>query len=725
MMSSHHPDDVKSRFAGVRCLVTGGAGFIGSNLSRALVAAGATVTVLDDLSTGSLDNLADVHVRVVRGGVADSPQLRELVRESDYVFHMAAQVGNVKSIEFPVSDAQSNIIGTVRLLDAARGSAVKRIVYSSSSAIFGEAERLPIDESHPQRPASFYALSKQTGEKYALLAASLWNVPAVCLRYFNVYGYPSEESDYSGVISIFFRRLGEGQPLLIYGDGQQSRDFVYVLDVVHALMRAAIAGTTGEVYNIGTGKASTIDDVAAGVMAATGKTAPIEKRESRAGEVRHSVADISKARRELGYEPQYDLRTGLREYWTRVQQRPAPSAAATVASGDRILVLVQNADDRDMLARFRFDAFNFQPVIADSPADYGAFRELLREQKPVACLSLSSGTASGLLALASESERVPMFSVVSSTAELDAIPIADADLPRTFFLAARDVVVRALSDARYGRTLLPSGHPRDEGAADRMLRAIRSFGTQVDDRPQLSIVVPAYKESSNLDIVCDRLLGVFDRDNVSAEILLIDDASPDDTYEAAVRQMWKSPRVRAFTKPTPRGMGNAIQYGIERARAPIVGITMGDGSDQVERIPEMYRKVADEGYALVIGSRYRAKENYEAVPRLYRFWSRCFRLTAWAVVGIRLSDYTNAFRVFDRRIFARYGPESGGFEISPEITFKAWFATRRVSELDVRHLKRASGQSKFSFLRAGPGYGKILLKAFVNRLTGRWFTLDW
>src|ERR1051326_785299 len=117
MMSSHHPDDVKSRFAGVRCLVTGGAGFIGSNLSRALVAAGASVTVLDDLSTGSLDNLADISVRVVRGGVADSPQLRELVRESDYVFHMAAQVGNVKSIEFPVSDAQSNIIGTVRLLD--------------------------------------------------------------------------------------------------------------------------------------------------------------------------------------------------------------------------------------------------------------------------------------------------------------------------------------------------------------------------------------------------------------------------------------------------------------------------------------------------------------------------------------------------------------------------------------------------------------------------------
>ena len=394
------------------------------------------------------------------------------------------------------------------------------------------------------------------------------------------------------------------------------------------------------------------------------------------------------------------------------------SFAVSAAQDDvrRILVLIQNAEDREMLSRFRFDAFDLQPSIVEE-ADYAKFRELLREQKPTACLTLSSGIGAGLLALACESERVPMFSVVASEAELDAVPIADADPPRTFFLASRDVVVRALSDARYGRTLLPAQHP------DQMLQAIRDGAS--DDRPQLSIVVPAYKESSNLDLVCDRLLHVFDEDRVSAEILLIDDASPDDTYEVAVRQMWKSPRVRAFTKPTPRGMGNAIQYGIERARAPIVGITMGDGSDQVERIPEMYRKVANEGYGLVIGSRYRAKENYEAVPRLYRFWSRCFRLTAWAVVGVRLSDYTNAFRVFDRRVFARYGPESGGFEISPEITFKAWFATKRVGELDVRHLKRASGQSKFSFLRAGPGYGKILFKAFVNRLTGRWFTLDW
>jgi glycosyltransferase involved in cell wall biosynthesis len=278
---------------------------------------------------------------------------------------------------------------------------------------------------------------------------------------------------------------------------------------------------------------------------------------------------------------------------------------------------------------------------------------------------------------------------------------------------------------------MPTGHSQSEGdigrAADRMLSALRSFirGYINEECPQLSIIIPAFKEASNLDAVCDRLLRVFEKGSLSFEILLIDDASSDDTYEVAVRQMWKSPRIRAFTKPTPRGMGNAIKYGLERARAPVIAVTMADGSDEVERIPEMYRAVTDHHFGLVIGSRYRKTANYQAIPKLYRFWSRCFRLAAWALVGVRLTDYTNAFRVFDRRIFLRYGAESGGFEISPEITFKAWFATQRVGEVDVRQLKRASGQSKFSFLRAGPGYGKILIKGLVNRFTGRWFTLDW
>jgi dolichol-phosphate mannosyltransferase len=243
--------------------------------------------------------------------------------------------------------------------------------------------------------------------------------------------------------------------------------------------------------------------------------------------------------------------------------------------------------------------------------------------------------------------------------------------------------------------------------------------------PDLSVIVPAFKEAENLSLVCSRLLAALGTSDFSWEVLLVDDSSPDETYRCALEQMRRSPRIRAFTKPTPRGMGNAIRYGLRMARGPVAAVTMGDGSDEVERIPDMYRAIRDGGYSLAIGSRYRRPENYANVPRIYRYWSRTFRLAARVLTGVRLSDYTNAFRAFNRAIFSKYGPESGGFEISPEITFKAWLSTRRVTEVDVRHLKRASGQSKFSFLKAGPGYGRVLIKAVVGRMTGKWFTLDW
>jgi len=401
----------------------------------------------------------------------------------------------------------------------------------------------------------------------------------------------------------------------------------------------------------------------------------------------------------------------------------------TESSDARLAVFVQNEQERQWLDSFRFREYGFEALVRPFSVDsFSQVVDVLQKGKPFACLSLATGIGAELLRLAGKIASVPVFSVIESEQDVAAIPIGEGATPQFFFLASTEVMTRALSDDRYGRTLIPAGHPsRDANAADRMLSFMRAFrkGSTVDQSPKLSVVIPAFREAGNLDLVCDRLLSTFDAERIPMEILLIDDASPDATYEVALHQMWKSPRIRAFTKPTPRGMGNAIRYGIDRARASVVVVTMGDGSDQVERIPDMYRKVAEEGYGLVIGSRYRARENYQAIPLLYQFWSRCFRLTAWAVVGLRLSDYTNAFRAFDRRIFARYGAESGGFEISPEITFKAWFATGRVAELDVRHLKRASGQSAFSFLRAGPGYGKILIKAFVNRLTGRWFTLDW
>ena len=308
----HDPIELQSSFANSRCVVTGGAGFIGSNLTRRLLEYGAQVTVVDNFTTGRREHLpGSAHLTIVEADVSRDDRLQTLVSNTDYVFHLAAQVGNVKSIAAPVDDATTNVVGTVRLLEACRGAGLKRVVYSSSSAIFGEADRLPIDEDHPLRPVSFYALSKLTGERYVRLAADLLSVPTVCLRYFNVYGLPMELNEYTGVISIFLRRLAEQQPLVIYGDGLQVRDFVYVDDVVQANLRAALSGRSGAVYNIGTGTGTTVRELAEALMQLTARTAPVVPAARRSGEVLRSIADISLARRELGFSPAYDLRQGL------------------------------------------------------------------------------------------------------------------------------------------------------------------------------------------------------------------------------------------------------------------------------------------------------------------------------------------------------------------------------------------------------------------------------
>jgi len=398
------------------------------------------------------------------------------------------------------------------------------------------------------------------------------------------------------------------------------------------------------------------------------------------------------------------------------------------------------------LAPVFFHLAGLRPEPAESAREVGHSRERgalpdfaqivagLKAEQPVACLVAESGPLARLVAVAADLLGIPVFYLVTTAEELRNLSSRAKQRPDLFFLASESLLPAALNDPRYGSTLLPTGHPDQQelGArggrpAERMVEAMAHWlaGTLPVVPPELAVIVPAYKEEGNLALVCDRLLAMLDRSGLNAEILLVDDASPDSTYEAALSQMWRSPRIRAFTKPLPRGMGNGIRYGLRHSRAQIVVVTMGDGSDEVDCIPEMFAKVRDEGFALAIGSRYRYRRNYQAVPRIYRFWSFCFRLTTHLLIGLRLSDYTNAFRAFDRRIFDRYGPESGGFEISPEITFKAWFATRRVAEVDVRHLKRASGQSSFSFLRAGPGYGKMLIKAFIKRLTGKWFVLDW
>jgi UDP-glucose 4-epimerase len=212
-------------------------------------------------------------------------------------------------------------MGSVRLFNLCRGKKLEKLVYSSSSAMFGEAERIPVDESHPQAPESFYALSKMAGEHYALLAQSLWGVPAVCLRYFNVYGLPMEYNEYTGVISIFFDRLQENRCLTIFGDGEQYRDFVYVEDVVQANLRAATLGRVGEAYNIGSGSKTTIRELAEAMIELTGRDVAIEYEGFRAGEVRESLADIGRARSVLGFNPQEDIRSGLGKMWDGLRRK--------------------------------------------------------------------------------------------------------------------------------------------------------------------------------------------------------------------------------------------------------------------------------------------------------------------------------------------------------------------------------------------------------------------
>jgi UDP-glucose 4-epimerase len=309
-------------------LVTGGAGFIGSNLVRALLDRGDRVIVVDDFSTGRRENLPrSSNLTVIESDLAQGADVGEAVEKADYVFHLAAQVGTLKATQDPRGDALANVIGTIRLLEACRDAPVRRIVVATSAAAFGEAQTVPIAEDHPQRPESFYALSKMAAERYAVLAATLLHLPTVCLRYFNVYGFPVARSEYASVIVAFLDRLRANQPLLIHGDGLQDRDFVYVRDVVAANLLAAERGRPGAVYNIGTGTATTVLDLARLMCELAGRQPGIDFLPPRAGEVRHSVAGIERARAELGYEPAYDLRAGLRDFWDRAWTEPLEEQA--------------------------------------------------------------------------------------------------------------------------------------------------------------------------------------------------------------------------------------------------------------------------------------------------------------------------------------------------------------------------------------------------------------
>ncbi len=296
-------------------LVTGGAGFIGSHLVEELAARGAQVRVLDDFSTGSWENLAPCAdaIAVIEGDVTDLPTVEKAVAGVEYVLHHAAIASVERSVEDPRLVQRVNVEGTLNLLLAARDAGVRRLVFASSAAVYGDAESLPLTEDTPSRALSPYAASKVAGEAYVRAFAASYGLPTVILRYFNVYG-PRQDptSPYSGVISRFASALASGQPPTIFGDGRQTRDFVYVGDVVRAnWMACTRAEAVGETFNVAVGRRVSILRLAETLNTVMGLDLPPRFAPPRSGEVRHSQADVSRARRVMGFRAETPLEVGL------------------------------------------------------------------------------------------------------------------------------------------------------------------------------------------------------------------------------------------------------------------------------------------------------------------------------------------------------------------------------------------------------------------------------
>ena len=313
-------------------LVTGGAGFIGSHLVEALVAAGHRVRVLDDFSTGRRENLRGLSdaVETVEGDVRDAAVCREACEGVDYVLHQAARVSVAESMEDPVTTHEVNALGTLKLLLAARQAGCRRFVYAGSASAYGDTQHLPLREDTAPSPRSPYAVAKYVGELYGGLYQDSHDLPCVVLRYFNVFG-PRQDpnSPYSGVIARFVRQLVRGEGLTVFGDGEQSRDFVAVQNVVEAnLLACRAADAPGHTINIGSGSAMTINELLGLLGELIGTTPKVTYASPRPGDIPHSVADITQAQRLLGYRVRVSTEEGLRRTLQWYRQSGGEGAAA-------------------------------------------------------------------------------------------------------------------------------------------------------------------------------------------------------------------------------------------------------------------------------------------------------------------------------------------------------------------------------------------------------------
>ncbi|MDG5820253.1 NAD-dependent epimerase/dehydratase family protein [Natronococcus sp. A-GB7] len=291
-------------------LITGGAGFIGSHLASALVDDN-EVRILDNLSSGKRANVPEA-ATLIEGDLRDAATLERATADVDLIFHEAALVSVQGSVEAPLTSHSINATATLEVLEAARREDA-RVVLASSAAIYGHPEEVPIAEADPKTPASPYGIDKLAIDHYARRYNELYGLETVALRYFNAYGPGQTAGDYSGVISIFCDQAIDDEPITVHGDGDQTRDFVFIDDIVQANLKAATTEQVGTAYNVGTGTSVTVQELAETIVDVTESNSEITHTEGRDGDIRHSQADISVIRSELGYEPTVSLREGLKQ----------------------------------------------------------------------------------------------------------------------------------------------------------------------------------------------------------------------------------------------------------------------------------------------------------------------------------------------------------------------------------------------------------------------------